>query len=142
VRPCLFKSIKPWYEPVLRSTLHYDDAVLVQEVCAGDDAAAERLFVDVCGQVIECLSKRFDYEDLLVDLYIHLSADNWRRLRTWRGESSIQAWITQVALRLCYQHVTRNSRETPVGGLEDIFRGDRGKRKDEVLKRIEIKEKL
>lgn len=83
------------------------DLLLVERVCANDPAAIEELFFDICGSMIGGIARDFSFEpeDLLGDLYVHLSADNWRRLRTWRGESSIKAWMRQVALNYCMRQV-------------------------------------
>lgn len=86
---------------VLSKIAKKSDEELVSSICSGDQLAIEELLVNRCGRAIEYLSGKFDYDELIVDLYIHLSEDNWRRLRTWRGKSSINSWIYQVAVRLC-----------------------------------------
>lgn len=82
--------------------------------CAGDRAAAETLFTTILGRVIDGVSRRWDYPDLLDELFVHLSENDWRRLRTWKGESSLEGWVRVVANRICSAAVQDRRRLVPL----------------------------
>jgi DNA-directed RNA polymerase specialized sigma24 family protein len=84
------------------SSIDPNERALVAAVCGNDSAAIDRFFLDVCGPVTVWLAAKFQYEDLMGKLYEHLSADDWRRLRTWEGKSALRTWVTSVAIRLCF----------------------------------------
>jgi len=78
---------------------------LVNRTCNGDRAAAERLFTVVLGPTIAAISRYWRCEDLPDELFVHLSENNWRRLRTWSGKANLKSWIRIVARRLSVQMV-------------------------------------
>jgi len=86
------------------------DIDLVQRVVAGDMAAAEELFVHRTQRDVEWLAWHYRYEDLPGALCLHLSEDDYRRLRTYRGLCPVKSWVRQVAARLCLQHVKDSAR--------------------------------
>ncbi len=84
-----------------RSQKRGTDFHLAERLCSDEEAAVVELLVNQCGRSLEYLAGQFDYPDLLGDLYLHLKEEDWRRLRTWEGESSLRHWARQVAVRLC-----------------------------------------
>jgi RNA polymerase sigma factor (sigma-70 family) len=86
------------------------DRDLVERICTDDPEAAEELLLRRCGRAIAWLSRQYSYEDLLGHLYLHLREGNWRRLRTWRGDSPIVRWVEQVAVRICRRKVKDSRR--------------------------------
>lgn len=95
------------------------DAALVRRVCAGERAAAAELFTTVLGATVEAVAQRWGYPDLLDDLFVHLSENDWRRLRTWQGRSSLQGWVRVVCSRICREAVKGSSRLVPLPLGED-----------------------
>lgn len=97
------------------------ERALVERVCANDDAAVETLLFEVCGKKISYIACRFSLEpeELFVEIYLHLREGNWRRLRTWRGESSIRAWMSEVALNYCLRRVQDRQRLVPLSNGAD-----------------------
>lgn len=95
---------------------------LVGRVCACDRAAAETLFTTVLGRTITAVSRRWNYPDLLDELFVHLSENDWRRLKTWEGRSSLQSWIRVVCNRICSEAVQGRQRFVPLPtGTESDF---------------------
>lgn len=86
------------------------DAELVRRVCAGDREAEEYLFGDHLISAVSFLARRYKYEDLPGELYVHLREDAWRRLKTWKGESSLRTWLSQVAVHLCLTQARTSTR--------------------------------
>jgi RNA polymerase sigma-70 factor (ECF subfamily) len=87
-----------------------DDRNLVERVCAGDRDAAELLFGVRLRRRIRYLAMHCSYEDLFGELYLYLMEDDWRRLRTWRAESSLDSWLQTVAINLCIQRLKKERR--------------------------------
>ncbi len=56
-----------------------------------------------CGRTIAALARRFQYEDLLGDLYLWLREDDWRRLRGWREDGPLEGWMRVVAINRCHE---------------------------------------
>jgi RNA polymerase sigma factor (sigma-70 family) len=117
-----------------RSLLISEDMTLVARVLTNDLCAIEQLFIQRCGQQIAYLSIKYCHEDLLGELYIHLRQDDWRRLRTWQGRSSIKSWVEMVAVRICLYRVKDLSRFEPLGNWANILQAD-GFGSQEVLAR-------
>ncbi|HEY1068388.1 MAG TPA: hypothetical protein VGE52_19855, partial [Pirellulales bacterium] len=79
---------------------------LVDAICnggAGAEQAEERLLFELCHPAFSWLAAKEErddanaaYNDLLVATHTHLSANSWRRLRKWTGESPLEAWLWVV----------------------------------------------
>jgi RNA polymerase sigma factor (sigma-70 family) len=94
-------------------------AGLVRRVCAGERAAAAELFTTVLGATVDAIAQRWNYPDLLDDLFVHLSENDWRRLRTWEGRSSLQGWARVICIRICREAVQGSRRLVPLTLGED-----------------------
>lgn len=57
-------------------------------------------------------------DDILQDLFLSLMKDGARRLRTWRGESSLVSWLRSVAVRFTLDRL-RVPRRLLHGSMED-----------------------
>ncbi len=86
------------------------DQSLIERVCAGDREAAEELFGIRLRRKIRYLAMRCSYDDLPGELYLHLTEDSCRRLRTWRGDSSLDAWVQRVAINLSIERLKKERR--------------------------------
>jgi DNA-directed RNA polymerase specialized sigma24 family protein len=56
-----------------------------------------------------------DYDELVNDLYIYLSADNWAVLDSYRGDNQarLSSWLSKVAWRFFMKLYKRSSRMMP-----------------------------
>ena len=94
--------------------MEHPDKHLFDALCAGQTSAQKELLIDRCGRMLSYLSIKYEYEDLVGVLLVHLQEDDWRRLKTWKGDSSLKTWIEQVAIRLCLRHLKGKQRFEPL----------------------------
>ena len=77
------------------------------------DAQVTHDFFFVCHRpfLYSLIRRVFDcevyYDELVNELYLHLMADDARRLRTFSGKSSIYQWIKSVALHFFFEKRSR-----------------------------------
>ena len=67
-----------------------------------DETVTRQFFFQNCRPLLYKLISEFftthvDYDELVNELYLHLMEDNARRLRSFKGDSSIYHWIKRVA---------------------------------------------
>lgn len=104
-------------------TLDSIDRLLVKGLKSDDPTVQQtcvlRLFYKECRYMINAI--RFDlfkgnveYDDIVNELYLLLSADNWRALDSYRGEARFTTWISCVAWRYFFKVYVRKEREYPV----------------------------
>lgn len=86
------------------------DQFLFDQLCRGVPDAVEELLLRRCGPRLKYLAWRFEYEDLGQDLYVWLRESDWTRLKSWRGDGSLNAWVIATATRLCLQRHRATSR--------------------------------
>ncbi len=86
-----------------------EDRDLIEGVITGDPNAADRL-VRVHGpRIWSVFVDRFRLDqatadDLFQTLFERLAEDDYRRLRSWRGESSLSTWLITVARNLAVDY--------------------------------------
>ena len=78
------------------------DTDIIQGLIERDERITREFFFQRCQPLIFSLIKKFfggdaDYDELVNDLYLHLLEDNARRLRQFKGTSSIYYWLKEVA---------------------------------------------
>ncbi len=102
------------------------DRALVDRVLCGDAEAIEELLVTICGSMLTAIAREFSYdpEDLVQELYLHLAADDWRRLRTWKGDAAVKSWVRIVARNLCEDLVKDCRRCEPLSDEETLGPAD------------------
>lgn len=88
-----------------------DDAQMVAAMMAGDEAAIEYVFYDHYNPMLRSLAnytfnrwgasreKSITYKDLISELYLHLSKDDWRILKRYNPENPFEPWFSIVASR-------------------------------------------
>ncbi len=85
------------------------DCELVDLLLANDEDTIEYVFFHRCdGMFAHVISSVFQSQDikkeeLIGEFYMHLSADNWRRLRQFQFKSGLNTWLTIVAIRFFKQ---------------------------------------
>ncbi|MBQ9721938.1 MAG: sigma-70 family RNA polymerase sigma factor [Bacteroidales bacterium] len=70
----------------------------VQRTCV------ERIFYkDLAGLISvirrDLFKNTIDYDDIVGELYLHLSKNHWRVLNSYRGEAKFSTWVSRVAWR-------------------------------------------
>lgn len=82
-----------------------DDAQLVAAVMAGDSGALHYLFYDHYTSLLRYNAakatggKPVEYDDLIQEFYLFLSADNWARLRDYDPTRPFANWLSVVSYR-------------------------------------------
>jgi RNA polymerase sigma-70 factor, ECF subfamily len=93
------------------------DRELVSRICDGKNVLADFLVQEMGGQVAK-LSRDFGHDALLADLFVHLAEDDFKRLRSFRFDSSLKTWVWSVARRLaidlCRQNIRRQAQDYAV----------------------------
>lgn len=88
----------------LRKLESLTDRQLVDLLLANDEEAVEYVFFHRCDGMFAHIIKgvfnsQVKKEDLITDIYLHLCADGWRRLRQFEFRSELNTWLTVVAIR-------------------------------------------
>jgi RNA polymerase sigma factor (sigma-70 family) len=72
-----------------------------------------------------------EYDDIVSELYLFLSASQWKALNSYRGESRLTTWVSRVAWRHFIRMHVRKEREitvddiwTPACGCADTVTDD------------------
>ena len=110
-----------------------DDEKLLKAVYSGDEAAIMTLLVDRCGSRLKYLvlrkfpMLRLSFEELLSEVYLKLSANDWKALRAFRGvgptgkRCTLETYVSVIASRLLWKKTERAVKEidwnaTPIEG--------------------------
>lgn len=77
---------------------------LVALIINNDDGAIHFFFYEKCQSTIRYIIRSvfdggIDYDELINELYIHLSKNNWEKLRSFRFQSKLMTWTSVVATR-------------------------------------------
>lgn len=104
-----YKRLKKWDD--------LSDHQLVERLLANDEEAVEYVFFHRCnGLFAHIIASVFNSavvkEELITDLYLYLSADEWRRLRQFEFRSELDTWLTMVAIRFFRQKKTEMQANT------------------------------
>lgn len=75
---------------------------IIDCLIARDETVTRQFFFQNCRPLLyklisDIFSTHVDYDELVNELYLHLMEDNARRLRSFKGDSSIYHWIKRVA---------------------------------------------
>ena len=85
-----------------------DDKKIVEALIAHDEAVTRRFFYQNCRPLMfhlidKIFTTRVDYDELISELYIHLMENDARRLRSFKGDSSIYQWMSTVTDRFFHE---------------------------------------
>jgi RNA polymerase sigma factor (sigma-70 family) len=105
--------------------LTYEDhtaaAVLVLNCCADDPTAVTTLYCNLLVPTAKSVVRAFrannpEPEELANILFIRLSENNWRRLKSWK--ENLPGWLRRVCSHLFLEIVQGLSRNTPLTDLQ------------------------
>ena len=96
------------------------DAEYIAGLKKGDNRVTESFFYGLCNYLLNdikysLMSGSVEYDELVNELFIYLSKDNWHKLDTFAGINgcSLCSWITRIAWRyFLKQHERLLGRET------------------------------
>jgi RNA polymerase sigma factor (sigma-70 family) len=95
---------------------------MVARILQGDRDALAHVLVDICGPDVRWMMSHFGHPDLLGELCVAILNNDYRSLRSWRGEVPLRGWVRGVATKICLAHIRKKKRQTPGGGgnIEDV----------------------
>ncbi len=94
--------------PLPRRYAYKDDAQMVADVIAGDNLATRYVFYEQFNgilhgcyyKVVTARNLPVQYEDLIQELFFHISKDNWGKLREYdQSKGEFYKWFTTVVFR-------------------------------------------
>ena len=109
-----------------KATLNSMDQILVKGLKSNDPKVQQtcvlRLFYKECRCLINAI--RFDlfkgnveYDDIVNELYLLLSAYDWRALDSFRGDAKLTTWLSCVVWRYFIKVYVRKERESAVDDM-------------------------
>lgn len=106
---------------IIKNIAKMSDAEIVEALARGDNAATQYVFYDKYRPLfLSIINKVFnyhvDYDEIVNELYCYLLEDDARRLRLFRGESTLAQWIKVTAIRYFINkrdRVIDNTTQTP-----------------------------
>lgn len=85
--------------------IYKDDAQLVAELLAGNEGALHYVFYDHFNPLLKMNAykaagtKQVEYDDLVQELYLYLSDNDWEKLRKYNPERPFINWFSVVSYR-------------------------------------------
>ena len=108
--------------------IYKDDAQLVAELLAGNEGALHYVFYDHFKPLLKMNAykaagtKLVTYDDLVQELYLYLSSNNWEKLRKYNPERPFVNWFSVVAYRF-FKDFSRSmidsSDQIPISNMND-----------------------
>lgn len=98
----------------LNKQIEYSDNDYILGLKSGKSAIVKSFFYTLCSYTLNdirwsLLQGRIDYDELVNELYLNLSADNWHKLDTFEGKNncSLKSWMVKLAWRFFMQQRSR-----------------------------------
>lgn len=89
---------------------HLTDADYIRGLKAGDQKITWQFFYELCGYTLRDIQKtllqgRVDFDDVVNELYVYLSARNWHKLNTFAGHNGcrLSSWMIPLSWRFFLQ---------------------------------------
>lgn len=86
------------------------DSQYISGLKSGDSKITHSFFYDLCRYPLadilhSLMDNRIDYDDIVNELYLYLSEDNWRKLDTFKSlnQCRLSSWMSVVAWRYFMQ---------------------------------------
>lgn len=84
--------------------MEYSDRQIVDGILSNDRVIIEHFFFKKCSGMFDFILDRvFDHEidrdELISELYLHLSVNNWEKMKQFDFRSKLTTWTTVVAIR-------------------------------------------
>ena len=108
--------------------IYKDDAQLVAELLAGNEGALHYVFYDHFKPLLKMNAykaagtKLVTYDDLVQELYLYLSGNNWEKLRKYNPERPFVNWFSVVSYRF-FKDFSRSmidsSDQIPISNMND-----------------------
>lgn len=129
----ILKNRNQNYPQLMRNIFSYkDDAQMVTEVIAGNQGAIRYMFYDQYKEMLRhnaqkaAGTKQVSLDDLTQELFLYLSADDWRRLRTYTPPLPFASWFTVVSYRFFKDFTHSMIENTSIVPIDTIEEGREG----------------
>lgn len=81
-----------------------DDSAIVNGLLSGDDSVIHYFFHKKCSKTFNYIidsvfNGNAEYNELVNELYLYISKDDWKKLRLFEYRSSLITWVSVVATR-------------------------------------------
>lgn len=107
--------------------VYTDDAQMVRELTGGNEGAMEYVFYKNYNSLLRLNFRkatsgyRANYDDLIQNLYLYISADNWDKLRRYdAAKSPFANWFSVVSYRFFKDSVRSMIDSSPQVPIEDM----------------------
>lgn len=115
----------------------YSDNDYISGLKHGNSKTIQSFFYSLCNFTLNdirwsLMQGRIDYDELVNELYLYLSADNWHKLDTFEGKNncSLKSWMVRLAWRFFIQP---RSRLLFDGCQSEYEKGDRVEETEDAL---------
>ena len=108
--------------------IYKDDAQLVAELLAGNEGALHYVFYDHFNPLLKMNAykaagtKQVEYDDLVQELYLYLSNNDWEKLRKYNPERPFINWFSVVSYRFFKDFscsMIDSSNQIPISNMND-----------------------
>lgn len=90
--------------------INIEDQQLIRRCCAGDTIAQRQLYdlyvQAMYNRIVRMVSDRHLAEDIVQEVFLKV----FRHLSSYKGESTIGAWIKRIAVNTTIEHLRRNQK--------------------------------
>lgn len=97
-----------------KRTKIYSDNEYISGLKRGDADVIESFFYSLCSYTLNdirwsLMQGCIDYDELVNELYIYMSVDNWHKLDTFKGKNNctLKSWMVRLAWRFFMQQRSR-----------------------------------
>lgn len=131
----------------VRRYRYIDDSRMVASLLTGDEAAVHYVFFDQFVPLLRLNARQAApavcYDDLVQELYLYISADNWSRLRSYNSSQPFINWFSVVSYRFFKDFSRRmidSASQIPISTIEGHEITMVANRRDEIM--MDIKRAL
>lgn len=95
-------------------TKTYSDADYIEGLKCGNSAVIQSFFYTLCSYTLNdirwsLMKGRIDYDELVNELYLYLTINNWHKLDTFEGKNNctLKSWMVRLAWRFFMERRSR-----------------------------------
>ncbi len=105
------------------------DQQIIDYLIKGDGRVIHYLFYEKCGTMFgyiikEVFSYKVEKDELVNELYLYLSEDNWKKVREFEGRSKLTTWLSVISVRFLSKRkkelIEFDPRKAQIGEAEKI----------------------
>ena len=125
----MVKPIEITIMTTAKPTINHLDQVIVRGLKSEDSTIkatfTQRFFYEDIAGLINTIKwslfrNTIEYDELVSELYLHLSKNGWQILNSYRGEEKLSTWLNCVAWRYFFKLYKRNKRMQPTDDVQSL----------------------